>query len=75
VIYHFPKNHITILIEDFNAKLRKEDIIKPTTGNVSLHEDNEANGVRSSKLCYIKKSSQEYNVPMWKHSYINLDLP
>jgi len=67
VIYHFPENHITILTRDFNVKLKKEDIIKPTTGNVSLHEDNEAIGVKSSKLCYIKKSSQKY-VPMWKHS-------
>jgi len=68
VIYHIPKNHIIILIGDFNGKLRKENIIKPTTWNVSSHEDNEANGVKSSKLCYIKKSSQEYNVPIWKHS-------
>jgi hypothetical protein len=68
VIYHFPQNHVTIVLGDFNAKLGKEDIFKPTTENVSLHEDGDANSVKRSKLCYIKKSSQEYNVPMWKHS-------
>jgi hypothetical protein len=27
-----------ILLEDFNAKVRREDIFKPTTVNESLHE-------------------------------------
>jgi hypothetical protein len=33
----FPKYH-TIILLDFNAQIRKEDILKPTTGNESLHE-------------------------------------
>jgi hypothetical protein len=35
-----------ILLGDFNAKLGREDTIKPTIGNESLHEDSNDNGVR-----------------------------
>jgi hypothetical protein len=34
----FPKYHMKILLGDFNAKVGREDIFKPTIGNVSLHE-------------------------------------
>jgi hypothetical protein len=43
---HFPKYHTKILLGDFNAKLGREDIIKPTIGKESLHEDSNYNGVR-----------------------------
>jgi exonuclease III len=29
----FPKYHMKILLGDFNAKVRREDIFKPTIGN------------------------------------------
>jgi hypothetical protein len=32
----FPKDHMKILLGDFNAKLGMEDIFKPTIGNKSL---------------------------------------
>jgi hypothetical protein len=36
-----------ILLGDFNAKVGREDIFKPTTGNESLHEiSSNNNGVR-----------------------------
>jgi hypothetical protein len=35
-----------ILLRDFNAKLGREDIFKPTIGNESLHQDGNENGVR-----------------------------
>jgi hypothetical protein len=35
-----------ILIGDFNAKVGREDIFKPTIGNKSLHEISNDNGVR-----------------------------
>jgi exonuclease III len=41
-----PKYHMKILIGDFNAKVGKEDIFKPTIGNESLHEISNDNGVR-----------------------------
>jgi hypothetical protein len=35
-----------ILLRNFNAKLGREDIYKPTIGNESLHEISNDNGVR-----------------------------
>jgi hypothetical protein len=35
-----------ILLGDFNAKLGREDTLKPTIGNERLHEDSNDNGVR-----------------------------
>ena len=35
---NFPKYHAKILLVDFNAKLGREDIFKPTNGNESLHQ-------------------------------------
>ena len=34
------------LLGDFNAKVGRENIFKPTIGNESLHQDNNDNGVR-----------------------------
>jgi hypothetical protein len=33
--YHFPKYYIKILLGDFNAKVGRENIFKPTIGNES----------------------------------------
>jgi endonuclease/exonuclease/phosphatase family metal-dependent hydrolase len=35
-----------ILLGDFNAKVGRENIFKPTIGNGSLHQDSNDNGVR-----------------------------
>jgi hypothetical protein len=35
-----------ILLGDFNANVGREDTFKPTTGNESLHEISNHNGVR-----------------------------
>jgi hypothetical protein len=40
----FPKYHMKILL-DFNAELGKEDIIKPSIGNESLHKISNDNGI------------------------------
>jgi len=42
----FPKCHMKILLGDFNAKVGRENIFKPTIGNESLHQDKNDNGVR-----------------------------
>jgi endonuclease/exonuclease/phosphatase family metal-dependent hydrolase len=42
----FPKYHMKILLGDFNAKVGREDIFKPTIRNESLHEINNDNGIR-----------------------------
>jgi exonuclease III len=41
----FPKYHMKILL-DFNSKVGREDIFKPTIGNESFHEISNDNGVR-----------------------------
>jgi endonuclease/exonuclease/phosphatase family metal-dependent hydrolase len=46
VFDHFPKYHTKIFLGDFNAKLGREDIFKPTIVKESLHADNNDNGVR-----------------------------
>jgi hypothetical protein len=42
----FPKYHMEILLRDFNAKVGREEIFKPTIGNESLHKISNDNGVR-----------------------------
>jgi len=51
-----------ILLRDFNAKLLRENIFKPPTGNESLHQDSNDNGVRivnfaTSKNLAIKSTT------------------
>jgi len=46
VLDHFPKYHMKILLGDFNAKVGKESIFKPTIGQESLLQDSNDNGVR-----------------------------
>jgi hypothetical protein len=56
----FFKYHMKILLGDFNAKVGREDIFKPTIGNESLHEISNWNGVRvvncaTSKNLIVKR--------------------
>jgi hypothetical protein len=46
VFVYFPKYHMKILIGDFNAKVGRENIFKPTIGNEILHQDSNDNGIR-----------------------------
>ena len=46
VFDHFPRYHMKIQLGDFNAKVERENIFKPTIGNESIHQDNNDNGVR-----------------------------
>jgi exonuclease III len=41
----FSEYHMRILLGDFNAKVGREDIFKPTIENESLHEISNDNGV------------------------------
>ena len=46
VFVHFPRYHMKNLLGDFNAKVGRENIFKPTIGNENLHQDSNDNGVR-----------------------------
>jgi endonuclease/exonuclease/phosphatase family metal-dependent hydrolase len=46
VFDQFPRYDMKILLGDFNAKVSREDIFKPTIGNESSHEISNDNGVR-----------------------------
>jgi endonuclease/exonuclease/phosphatase family metal-dependent hydrolase len=50
----FPKYNMKILLGDFNAKVGREDIFKPTTGNENLHEISNDNGVRVVYFATLK---------------------
>jgi hypothetical protein len=46
VFYHFPKYHTKFLLGDFNAKVGRYYISKPTTENEGLHQDSNDKGLR-----------------------------
>ena len=46
VFDHFPKYHVKMLLGDFNSKVERENIFKPTTGQESFNQDSNDNGVR-----------------------------
>ena len=58
-----------IILGDFNEKVGRENIFKPTIGNDRLHQDSNDNGVRIVKIATSKKRSpEEQDVPAPKHS-------
>ena len=46
VFDHFPKYNMKIILGDFNEKVGRENIFKPTIGNENLHQDSNDDGVR-----------------------------
>ena len=54
VFDHLPKYHMNILLGDFNAKVGRETIFKPTIGNESLHQEINDNGVRIANIATLK---------------------
>jgi hypothetical protein len=46
VFDQFPRYDMKILLSDFNVKVGRENIFKPTIGNESLHEISNDNGFR-----------------------------
>ncbi|PSN29406.1 hypothetical protein C0J52_26264 [Blattella germanica] len=46
VFDRLSRYHMKIFLGDFNAKVGREDIFRPTIGTFSLHEDSIDNGVR-----------------------------
>jgi len=75
VFDHFPKYHTKILLRDFNAKLGREDIVKPTTGNDN--HDSKDNSVQIIHLAILKnlvvKSTMFLHQNIHKYSWASPD--
>jgi hypothetical protein len=61
----FPKYNRNTLLGDFNAKVGRENILKPTIGNEGLHKISNDNGFRvlnfaTSKNLTVKSSHMVY---------------
>ena len=61
VFDHFHKYYMKILLGEFNSKVGRENIFKPTVGNERLHQDSNVNGVRivnfaTSKILVVKST-------------------
>jgi hypothetical protein len=73
----FCKYHMKILIGYFNAKVGKEDIVKPTIGNDSLHEISNDNGVGLVNFATSKnlrvKSTMFPNCNIHKYTWMYQD--
>jgi hypothetical protein len=66
-----------ILLGDFNAKVGRENIFKPTFGNKSLHEASNDNGVRvlnfaTSKNLIVKSTTFQHS-DIHKHTWTSPD--
>jgi hypothetical protein len=65
----FRKYDMKILMDDFNAKVGRDNIFKPTMRNESSHETSDDNGVRIVNFATSKKlSCQKHNVSPSQHS-------
>jgi uncharacterized Zn-finger protein len=74
VFDQFPRYDMKIVLGDFNAKVGREDIFKPTIWNETSHEISNDNGVRVVNFATSKNSCQKHHVPPSQHPEIYLDL-
>ena len=68
VFDHFPKYHMKILLGDFNEKVGRERIFKPTIGQESLLQDSNDNGVRLVNFATSKIWLLRHDVPSSEQS-------
>jgi hypothetical protein len=77
VIDQFPRYDMKILLGDFNAKVGREDIFKPTIGNESTHEISNDNGVRVVNFATSKnlvvKSTMFPHRSIYKYTWTSPD--
>jgi hypothetical protein len=67
----FPTCHMKMMLEDFSAKVGREDIFKPTIGNESLHKIGNDNGVRVANFATSKNLTVK-SMMFPHHTYINI---
>jgi exonuclease III len=69
VLDKFTKYYTRILLGDFNTKVGREDILKPTTGNESLHEICNDKEVKVVNFATSKNLSQTHKVSTSQQPY------
>jgi hypothetical protein len=62
------KYQMKILLRDFNAKVGRENIFKPTIGKESLHQDSNDSGVRLVNFATSKNRVVKSTMFPHKHS-------
>jgi hypothetical protein len=77
VFDQFPRYNMKILLGDFNAKVGREDIFKPTIGNESSGKISNDNGVRvvnfSTSTNLIVKSTMFPHCSIHKYNWTSPD--
>jgi hypothetical protein len=77
VFDQFPRYDMKILLGDFNAKVGRENIFKPTIGNESLHEISNDSGVRAVNFATYKslvvKSTMFPHRKIHKYAWTSLE--
>jgi len=66
---HFAKYHLIIMLGDFNAKVRRENIFKPTIGNESLHQGSKDDGF--STVNFATSRNLVFKSTMFPHRNIH----
>jgi hypothetical protein len=85
VFDQFPGYGMKILLGDFNAKVGRKNIFKPTIGNESLHEISNGNGVRVVKFAtsknlavkttiFPRRNFQKYNWNFLSETHTNRSI-
>ncbi|PSN37502.1 hypothetical protein C0J52_26535 [Blattella germanica] len=77
VFDRLSRYHMKIFLGDFNAKVGREDIFRPTIGKFSLHEDSNDNGDRlvtfaTSKNLTVKSTTFQHK-DIHKHTWTSPD--
>jgi hypothetical protein len=77
VFDHFPRYNMKILLGDFNAKVGRENIFKPTIGNEGLHQVSNDNWFRIKNCATSKnlvvKSTMFPHRNIHKYTWTSLD--
>ncbi|KAJ4437682.1 hypothetical protein ANN_17827 [Periplaneta americana] len=70
-----PRYHMKIVLGNFNAKVGREDIFKPTIGKESFHITSNDNGVRFAVLASSDEVEDELDInSMWENIRDNIKI-
>ena len=69
VFDHFPTYHMKTVLGEFNVKVERENIFKPTIGNESLHQGSNDNGVRTVNFTISKNPVVKSMMFLHIHKY------